>query len=293
MVRRLMLTTFAPLFFFGFGATAQAQTDSASEMPAPTEAAPSAEPEAPAAAAGVVSEVAAPANPNAPQWGGAFRARWVTLPHWFLGMFAKHTQALSSYSVAIEGFRRKRDPENPNRFTEISFGVGFQDMSPHDGNWLGKNKNPSIETDWVQFKNLGIWTFDLAYIARQYFNEVVGIHYGAGLGLGIVQGKILRTSSSPACTGSNLDTPACRPINMCDPKTGVCDEAKLKASEGPPDDAGNPHRFKEGSVLPAVPIINLLFGVDFRIPQAKGLEFRLEAGFFDALFMGGGVAYVY
>jgi hypothetical protein len=288
-----MIATFAPLFFFGFGAAAQAQTAPAPEMPAPTEAAPPAETEAPAAVpAEVDTKAAAPADPNAPQWGGAFRARWVTLPHWFLGMFTKHNQSLSSYSLAIEGFRRKRDPENPNRFTEISLAVGFQDMSPHDGNWLGKNDSASAQTDWVQFKNFGIWTVDLAYIGRQYFNEVFGIHYGAGLGLAVVQGKLLRTSSSDRCTDSNIDTPACRPI-VCTGKSG-CTEAQLQPTEGKGvDEPGSPHRFKEGSVPPAVPIINLLAGVDFRIPQAKGLEFRLETGFYDALFVGGAVAYVY
>jgi hypothetical protein len=37
----------------------------------------------------------------------------------------------------------------------------------------------------------------------------------------------------------------------------------------------------------------LVFGLDFRIPQAPGLEFRLDAGFFNAFFLGGGVGYIY
>jgi hypothetical protein len=39
----------------------------------------------------------------------------------------------------------------------------------------------------------------------------------------------------------------------------------------------------------------LLFGLDFRIPQSKGLEFRIDAGLFDlmVIFLGGGIAYVF
>jgi hypothetical protein len=295
MARRLLIATFVPLFCIGLSAVARAQIAPAAEMPALTETTAPVETDAPAEGLVPVATLPVATASNAPQWGGAFRARWVTLPHWFLGMFTKHNQALSSYAMAVEGFRRKRDPENPNRFTEISLAFGYQNMSPPDGNWLGKNKAASIDTDWVQAKNFGLWTIDIAYIARQYFNEVVGIHYGAGLGLGIVQGKILRTSSSPQCTDNNLDSPACRPVVCTSTKSG-CSEADLVKSttNNPyPDTAETPKRFKESSVPGAIPIVNLLFGVDFRIPSAKGLEFRLEAGFFDALFMGGGVAYVY
>jgi hypothetical protein len=223
-----------------------------------------------------------------PHFGGAFRARWITLPHWFFGMFTKANQALSSYGIGFEGFRRKRDAENPNRFWEISLGLSYQNMSPPDGNWLGKGHDAGLDTDWVQFKNFGFWTVDLSFIQRQFFNDVFGIHYGAGLGLAIVQGDILRTSSL-GCTDQNLGT--CRP-RVC--TGGVCTEAELAATQGTTDNGpGDPHRFKERSVPGAIPVLNLLVGFDFRIPQAPGLEFRLEGGFFNAFFLGGGVAYIY
>ena len=114
--------------------------------------------------------------------------------------------------MGLEGFRRKRDEENPNRYWEISLGLGYQNMSPPDGNWLGNGHDADVDTDWVQFKNFGFWTIDLSFIQRQFFNDVFGIHYGAGLGLAIIQGDILRTSSSSACTDANLgNTSVCRP----------------------------------------------------------------------------------
>lgn len=246
---------------------------------------------------GVVPEMAAAPEMvkpvNAPHFGGALRARWITLPSWFLGMFTKANRALSSYGVGLEGFRRKRDADDPNRFTEISLALGYQNMSPPDGNWLGKGKDAAIDTDWVQFKNFGFWTIDFSYLGRQYFNEVVGVHYGAGLGLAIIQGDVLRTSSAN-CRSGNLSSKECRPL-VC--SNGVCTETALKNSEkhddGQSDSPATPHRFREGSIPAVIPLINLVAGIDFRVPSAPGLEFRVEGGFYNALFLGGGVAYVY
>jgi len=299
MARRLTIVAFAPLFILGFAAAARAQSGAAPTEPAeaqPAEAQPAEAPaatEAPAAA-GPLGSLVIP-----PHFGLAARARWITLPNWFLGMFTKANRALSSYGVGLEGFRRKRDAENPNRFWEISLGLGYQNMSPPDGNWLGNGYNASIDTDWLQFKRPGsftdfaFWTIDFSFIERQFFNDVVGIHYGAGLGLTIIQGKLLRTSSF-GCTDQNLST--CRP-SVC--TGGVCTEAELVSSEknGPvgSDSPTNPHRFREGSVPGAIPALTLLTGVDFRIPQAPGLELRIDAGLFDflVLFIGGGIAYVF
>ena len=315
MPRRLTIVALAPLLMLGLSAAAHAKKktprpapkeEPAVEAPAPPKAEPAPPPveeEAssetevapPAEQAPVVPAAAAPVATMVipPHFGGAFRARWMTLPNWFLGMFTKASRPLSSYGVGFEGFRRKRDAENPNRFWEISLGVGYQDMSPPDGNWLGRNHAASSDTDWVQFKNFAFWTVDLSFIQRQFFNEVFGIHYGAGLGLAIVQGKILRTSSLNCTEKNTSNSKVCRP-RVCLSPNGGCKESELQPTQnGAADSPGDPHRFRENSVPGAIPILNLLFGFDFRVPQAPGLELRIDAGFFDALFLGGGGGYVY
>jgi hypothetical protein len=313
MPRRLTIVTLVPLFILSFGAAASAKKPAATpreappaeattppvESPAPPAEAESAPAEAEVAPGAEAAAEEAPATMmtpvNQPHWGGAFRARWVSLPHWFFGMFTKASQPVSSYSIGLEGYRRKRDSENPNRFWEISFGLGYQNMSAPDGNWLGSGHNAAIDTDWVQFKNFGFWTIDLTFIQRQFFNDVFGIHYGAGLGLAIIQGDILRTSSSSACTDANVGDPSkCRPI-VCTSQSSGCTETELKNPPNPalPDSPSNPNRFREGSVPGAIPIINLIAGFDFRIPQVKGLEFRIDLGFYDAFFLGGAAGYIY
>jgi hypothetical protein len=230
------------------------------------------------------------------QYGVAFRFRWVTVPSWFLKLFTVKNQPLSSYGYALEGYRRKRDKDDPNRNWELVVGIGYQNMSPSDGYWLGKGKDPSVDADMVQFRSFSLITMDAAFVSRQYFSRYFGIHYGAGLGLAVVRGKVLRTSAQydsgtqtytvhqPGTTGNS------GVICTADAK---CNEALLAQGEGKDFGPNNAHRFQENSIPGAVPILNLLFGLDFPIPDAKGLEFRLEGGFFDAFFLGGTMGYVF
>ena len=228
---------------------------------------------------------------NDAHYGVGARMRWVSVPKSLLGLFTKTSVPLSSYAFAVEGIRRKKFKNDPNGGWEINMAIGYQNMSPSDGNWLGKNKAAAVDTDLVQFKGFGLITWDATFIGRQYFSPYFGMHYGAGLGLGVVTGKVMRTSAA-GCTDANASNmAACKPV-IC--KGGTCTETELKASEGSQDlGPDNPHRFSEGSIPGAVPIIHLLFGLDFPIPDAKGLEFKLEGGFYDAFFLGGAAGYAF
>jgi hypothetical protein len=245
--------------------------------------------------------VAAPATAiaNQAKYGLGIRVRWVSVPSWFLGLFTQKNVPLSSYSYALEGYRRKVDRDDPHRTWELSAAVGFQNMSPSDGYWLGKGKQPIYnndptqgDTDLVQFRDFSLITMDAAFISRQYFNPYFGIHYGAGLGLAVVRGKILRTSATyNQATGQY--TVVSNGNQICD-VNAKCNEAALVGTQGVPDQGpGAPHRFQETSIPGAIPIINLLFGLDFPIPDAKGLELRIEGGFYDAFFLGGTAGYVF
>jgi len=135
---------------------------------------------------------------------------------------------------------------------------------------------------------------DAAFISRQYFNPYFGIHYGAGLGLGIVRGKVMRISAQYDQKTGQYYVKSRDGALICgaDPKT--CSQTLLTQSQGPGDMAGDPHQFEEHSVPPALPIINVLVGVDGRVPLSnnQALEFRLEGGFFDAFFVGLAMSYV-
>jgi hypothetical protein len=271
--------------------TPPSPADSASPAPAPA-ASETTTPAAEETAAATTAEAAAGKMADKAHFGLAARWRWVSVPGWFLGLFAQKNVPLSTFNCwALEGFWRKHDKEDRNRTWEIVVAVGYQNMSPPDGYWLGRGKSITDDTDLVQVKGLGLITMDAAYVLRQYFSPYFGIHYGAGLGLGVVRGKVLRTSATcdPATGQCQVIIP-----NVCGGGNPPCTEVQLSQSGVRKDNGpGDPHRFEETSVPSALPIINLLFGLDFPIPDAKGLEFRLEGGFYDAFFVGvsGGYAF--
>jgi hypothetical protein len=315
MHRRSRVFQLLCLTVLGFTTTALAQetpvppADSVGAMPAPLAtpaAAPGLDTGAVPAAEEAVAVDSSAANTatttNFAKFGLAVRARWISVPSSLLGLFTKKNVPLSTYGYALEGFRRKHDKDDHNHTWELSVAIGYQNMSPPDGYWLGTGKDITADTDLVQFRNFSLITMDAAFISRQYFSPYFGIHYGAGLGLGVVRGKVLRTSAQCDPTTGKckvvMNEPAPNKPNTQIVCGGAgqpaCTETNLSNSEGAPDlGPGEPHRFQETSVPGAVPIINILFGLDFPVPDAKGLEFRIDAGFYDAFFIGGSAGYLF
>jgi hypothetical protein len=237
-----------------------------------------------------------------PKYGLAARWHYLWIPSSFLKIFATENPGLSTAgSFALEGYRRKADKDNPSRTWEFAVGIGYQSMAPKDAYWLGNGKDPTQDADLVQAKNFYLITMDMGFTSRQYFSRYFGIHYGAGLGLGIVQGKILRTSAQQISDPNNpsnkhyeVRTPGGQVI--CDGQA-KCNETLLSQSETHPPDQGpyQSSRFQETGVPPVIPIVNLMAGLDFPIPDANGLEFRLEFGLFDFLgiFAGATAGYAF
>jgi hypothetical protein len=277
------------LFLFGAVARAVERGSAPSEMPPPT-ATEAAAPPAAETAPPLAGALAATADraPNV-SYGAGLRLRWVSVPKWMLNWFTKENVPLSSYAVAGEFYRRKGE-------FDFIVSIGYQNMSPRDGNWLGKGHDPSFDTDYVQFKGLGLVGIDASFVWHTFINDWFGLHYGAGIGIGIVTGHMLRTSNGSALCATNPgDYTKCYPVIFepqgC-PASG-CSDAALKARGDGPDDPANPHRFTDPNVPPALPIVNVLVGVDFRLPRVRGWEAKIEGGFYDAFFLGGGIGYTF
>ena len=129
-------------------------------MPAPTEAGPppAAAPEAgppaagtrPVVSAGELAEEAPVQRAADLSYGVAARLRWVTVPAWMLNLFTKKNMPLSSWGTGISFFRRKAN-------FDLVVSANYQNMSPPDGNWLGKGHDATVDTDYVQFNGLALW----------------------------------------------------------------------------------------------------------------------------------------
>jgi hypothetical protein len=249
---------------------------------------------APMVAAADVAEESGPVRPPDLSYGAALIGRWVSVPAWLLNSFTKKNVPLSSYGVGAELFRRKGN-------FQVGVSFVYQNMSPQDGNWLGKGDShpAATDTDYVQFRGVALYAVDVSFVWTQMLNNWFGLHYGAGIGFGIVGGHILRTSNSPmVCTEANAGNPAdCYPISPTngpvDCANGICSEQQLKALGAGPDDPNNPHRFTDPNLPPVLPIVNVVVGIDFRLPNVRGWEARIEGGFYDAFVVGGAVAYTF
>lgn len=273
MIHRILA---GPLLGILFTSTAWAQP------PAPSY--PPEEPGGATAPAPAVSTTPTPV-PRDAFYGVGARLRWVSIPGWLLDLFTKENQPLSSYGFAFEAFRRKGD-------MDIMVGLSYQRMGPPDGNWLGKGQPAAIETDLVQFRNFGFIGFDASFIWRTALSEYASFRYGAGLGLAIITGQMLRVSNA-GCTEQNVgNTLQCKP-SYC-PPTGCTEELHVRNSQGRLDQGPtDAHRFKDTNVPGAVPILNLVTGIDFHIPSVKGLELRAEGGFYNAFFLGLAAGYIF
>jgi hypothetical protein len=259
------------------------------DMPPPT--ATEVPPAAPAETAPALAGTVAASSERLPNvsYGVGARLRWVSVPKWMLNLFTKNNVPLSSYAVAAEFYRRKGE-------FDFIVSLGYQSMSPPDGNWLGKGHDPTVDTYYTQFKGLGLAGIDASFVWHTFFNDWFGMHYGAGLGLGIVTGHMLRTrDGSAGCAGNPGDYTKCYPAFLPAPcPASGCSDALLAAQGPGPDGMGiDAHRFTDPNVPPVLPIVNVLVGVDFRLPHVRGWEAKIEGGFYDAFFLGGGVGYTF
>jgi hypothetical protein len=171
-------------------------------------------------------------------------------------------------------------------------------MSPPPGNWLGKGHEANIDTDYVVFDNLSLLSADVSFVWHTNINEWFGLHYGAGIGVAWVRGDILRISNGTQCTEANAgNITQCYPQGIPMPAPGS-EEINLPPNlttprTSTPDTQAMPRQFVDGNKPPVLPVVNLLIGVNFRLPQVRGWEAKIEGGFYNAFFLGGGVGYTF
>jgi hypothetical protein len=215
------------------------------------------------------------------------------------GIFATHAMlspylaantgtSMESYAVGLEFIYRK-----PKYDIVTSLDFSFLDV--HDGNFLGAGHDASLDTHYVQFRNLGFLSADVSLIGHHKFLPWLELRYGGGLGLGWVAGDVLLTNNGPQCNAANAKDPSqCFPLNTgpINGRPTTAQEASLKASEGTgTDTAQNPHRHVSGDKPPVMAVLNLLVGIRFYpIPR---LALTYEIGFRNAIFTGIGVHYLF
>jgi len=195
-------------------------------------------------------------DPNATHWGVGLRLRYTFIPTGMIELFVERAEGGFSHpGFGVEAIRRKGD-------FEIAFGFEYENLSGNPGYWIDKNEAiPADEPDYLEYKNFSWFTLDASFIWHAKLAEMVSLRYGAGLGLGIIRGDVLR--SDARCTTSDLAS--CTVYN--------------------------PRRDPETAVPPVFPVINMLLGV--QINPVKNLAINLEGGMHTVFYFGTTMAYFF
>jgi len=240
------------------------------------------EPGTSTAEAGVepAAQVKAQAKPSA-LYGAGFTFNGKFVPTWFLNAFLNHSTPLNSISLGGQFIRRKG---NFDLIASVNFGF----YSPRDGNYMGKNKSYDIDVDYLQFRNLNLLSFEVAFVWHHNFTEWLSLVYGAGLGLGVVLGDIYRISAGGGTEGRGKCTPEnaenideCYPLGM---DTSRREEWLSQHSCNTEDTVDNPCLYPEKDVWPVIPMVHLLVGLNFKISEQFSV--RVDGGWHDAFYVG-------
>jgi hypothetical protein len=215
--------------------------------------------------------------------------RAIFIHPWFTSLFFKESTPLNSMAFGLEAVFRKGS--SFDIIASIDFGLyGFE-----DGNYLERGKNPTDETDYVQFDGFNILYLGVHFIKHESITDWLSIVWGGGLGAGFTFGNIYRVSTGQGCNAATAgDEQTCMPLTSrgWDPNNPELwlNDPQNQGSKSD-DSPSNPRRFKESRVWPVVPLIHLLVGLDFKITDQFGV--RVDGGFRNAFYIGAASHYFF
>jgi Tetratricopeptide repeat len=261
---------------------ARAAEEAARTPPPPPPAA--AEPAPPAAAPAAKPDLGMPSK-----YALGVRVRGIFVPESFLKPYLKAATQMNSASIGLEFIYRKAT-------YDVVTSLDFSFLNVDPGNYLANGHDASMDTHFVQFRNLNFLSADVSIIGHHTWDAApwFELRYGAGLGIGVVLGDVLLTNNGMQCTDANASNiKQCYPINGGMPvRLGTkFQESDLQATQSNPgtDTAANPKRHVSADKPPVMGVLNVLIGFKFRLH--KHVSAQVEVGFRDAMFVGAGLHY--
>jgi hypothetical protein len=231
-----------------------------------------------------------PAAPAKVEWGIDLRLRSVYIPQGLLQLFldraAGGTQAIGFGGDIV---RRRGN-------LELALGFEIESLPPAEGVWINHGDTPNIApgsnqaaVDYVlsskNGSNFGWATIEFSFLNHFMFNKYMGLRYGAGAGLGIITGKVLRYNvfCAAGASPSSLD-PQCIPSSSFSPYNGMAVSSMDSTKCG----GQQPCAY---NIPPVFPVVNAIIGFQFR-PIDK-LVLNVETGIRTIPFFGVSLGYFF
>lgn len=192
----------------------------------------------------------------AAEFGLGVRVRTIYIPKFVIELFYEEaTSSVFKPGFGLELSRRKGN-------FELVFGLEYENLSPDDGFFLGKDDDPNVPEqapDYVVFDDFSWVAADVAFLFSAPLNKQLSFRYGAGLGIGVVLGEVRQTDSTCSAGTDDIQTDC-----MANPNAMQVDEA--------------------ADLPPVLPVVNLLAGLQWR--PAEKFTINFETGLRSVPFLG-------
>lgn len=185
-------------------------------------------------------------------YGVGLRLRQMFMPESILELFVEDAPGGGSNTgFGLEFIRQKGA-------LTISLGVEYESLAMEEGIWIDKGDTiPADGVDYVAYDDFSWIAVDASFIWHtNIVGDILSLRYGAGLGIGLLQGDVLQ--SDRICTGTTVDT-----CNLPDP-AGQAD--------------------KPADLPPVFPVVNVIVGAQIR--PIKSVAINIEGGIRTAPFFG-------
>ncbi len=217
-----------------------------------------------------IEEEAAPREDNGARLGAGLRLRQVHVLRGVLELFFGEVPGNESHIGFGAEFIRKKGN------MQFIIGVEYERLDAATGLWLEKgeeNRPPEGEPDLVEFDNFGWVGVDFNFMWHTRLASIVHLRYGAGLGIGLVLGEVLRTDFGCPTAELTLDGP-----NSCDQDLTTAENPKVNEPE---DD-----------IPPVFPIVNMVVGL--QLQPTDSLAINIEGGIRSLFpFVGTSVSFLF
>jgi hypothetical protein len=216
------------------------------------------------------------------EYGIDIRARSIFVPKAELQLFLNRAAgSVQDYGIGADFVRRRGN-------NELQIGVEFENVQPAEGVYI--NKGDTVPVNSVDYilspaesgANFGWFTIDFTFFHHAPINKYVSFRYGAGAGIGIINGALDHYNVRCAAGATNANPePACTPQILGG-------QAQITDPNGNIISTNTQYKY---SIPPVFPVIDAIVGFQFH-PIDKMLV-DLELGLHTLPYIGANIGYMF